>query len=307
MSIQDYIEEYSKKKSITSTYTKKSISSNIKRVEKSIGIKFENWKESDFKNVEKVVDNLVEDYSLNSVLVSISTIKSWLMYHEASEELIKEYNNVVNDLAKEKDNLVDSQKKSKDEEDLGEDFDWKILTEKSRKFIEKNLPTKDKTKLRGLLILGLFSLQEPTRIGNYLDMEYRKMKSGESLPKDKNYLINNNGKFKFIFNTYKTSKYLGQVVLPVEDELLTKLLTDYSEFLKNKDIVFGQSSSNISFILKNITKHFLKTGISLNPFRHSYLTWFLKQNPSINEKQRVARIIGQKYTIPRMEKYSRID
>jgi len=306
--MDEYISAYSEKRGISSKHTISSIKSNLRRVEIIIDKKFKDWKIGDFKDDEKIIDDFVDKYQLNSVIVSISAIKSWLIWNNAPQELIDDYNDIVKDLIKSKDDQVNKQEKSGIEEDLGDDFDWDVLSGKSRKFIEKNIEDANGSKLKNLLILGLFSLQPPTRIGNYLGLEYRKG-DGKKLKEDRNYLTEKkNGKYKFIFNKFKTSKYLGKTELSVEDPLLEELLNKYVKTLKGRNpILFNMNSSQISNTLKSITKRFLKTGITLNPFRHSFISNYMKEEHSIEEKTKIAKILGQTYKVPRMEKYARID
>jgi len=304
--MEAYIEKYTKDKNISSKHTISSIRSNLRRVERVMDIKFDKWKISDFKNDEKVLEKLIEDYQLNSVIVSISALKSWLITKNAPEKITSEYDSIVRDLSREKSNIVNKQEKTSDEEELGEDFEWKQLTEKSRKFIKANMEDASKEKLRNLLILGFFSLQPPARIGNYLNMQVRSTK--KKLPLTHNYLVRNGDGMKFIFNKYKTAKHIGQVELEVEDNLLKELLNKYIEKLPGKNpVLLNMSSSNVVSSLKKITKKFLNVGISVNTFRHSFLSDFLNSNPSIKEKERIAKIIGQKYRAPRMETYKRIN
>ena len=46
---------------------------------------------------------------------------------------------------------------------------------------------------------------------------------------------------------------------------------------------------------------------STNLFRHSFLSWFLSQNPTIEEKKKITRLIGQNLHASRAEKYQRHD
>ena len=307
MELKKYIEAYSKNKNITSKYSKSSLFSNLKRIETAIDKKFEDWNVSDFKNDEKIIDELSDKYQLNSVIVSISALKSWLIFNKSDEKIIKEYNEALKDMIKIKNDKVNTQEKNEIEKALGDDFDWEIIQSKSKEFIEKNIKNAKNNKLRSLLILGLFSLQPPARLGNYLNMEYRKG-DGKKLNTDMNYLTLKNGKYKFIFNNYKTSKYLGKVELEVKNELLEELLTKYLKTLEGRNpILFSMSSSQMTQILKKTTKKFFKVGITLNTFRHAFATFFMKSDPSIEEKQHIAKVIGQTYRVSRLEQYKRIE
>lgn len=301
-----WMEKYAKAKNITSKYTLRSMVSNLRRLEKTMDIPFDKWKVSDFKNSEKIVDGLVDKYQLNSVLVSISAAKVWLMSKDAPEDIIDDYHEIMKDLSKTKDETVKEQKKTPTEEELGEDFEYPKMKAKIEKYIKENINKATNHQLRNLMLVGLYSLQPPTRIGNYLDMQVRSG-TGKGLPKDKNYLLVNDGKFTFVFNKYKTSNSIGQVVLPVEDELLEELLEKYVETLKGKKPIFiDRYQGSITAYLKTITKKIFGVPFSVNTFRHSFLTHFMEGNPSIKDKEKIAKIVGQIYKPSRAELYSRV-
>lgn len=306
--MDEYIKKYLKEKNITSKHSAVSIKNNLRRVEKIIDKPFDKWQIKDFENSEKLLDDFTEKYQLNSVIVSISALKSWLIEKDAKEKLVNEYMEILKELIGEKENHVNKQELTSEEKELGEDFDWEKLQEKSKKYIEANIGKAKGNRLRDLLILSLFSLQPPARLGNYLDMEIRQGK-GSKLPDSKNYLMVSGNDYKFIFNKYKTAKHLGKVELKVESSLMKDLLAKYikerkAQDGKNPDLL-DITTSQMSAVLRNVTKKFLPTGITLNPFRHSFATWFMASNPSIEEKEKITKILGQTYKPPRVEKYAR--
>tara|TARA_R110000851_G_scaffold317415_2_gene480906 strand:+ start:742 stop:1659 length:918 start_codon:yes stop_codon:yes gene_type:complete len=305
--MNEFIEKYSKEKNITSKYSLASMKSNLRRVEKIIDKNFDDWEVDDFKDHEKIIDDLTDKYQLNTVIVTLNAIKVWLIINKKPVKIIEEYGEIIKELGRLKDNTVKEQKKTDVEEELGKDFNFDNMREKIRDYVEENYESSKGTKLKDLLLVSLFSLQPPARIGNYLNMEI-KQGVGSSLPKDKNYLMKNKGEYKFIFNKYKTAKHIGQVELEVKDELLKNVITKY---LKNipgdQEELFESDQSKVTSALIRATKKIFDVGFSLNVFRHSFLTEFLGKNPSIIEKEYMAKIIGQKYEVPRMEKYSRIE
>ena len=304
--MDDYIDEYAKKKSITSKHSLTTMKSNLRRVEKLIGKKIETWKESDFKDDSKIFDNLVEKYQPNSIIVTLNAIKVWLLINKSSAKIIDEYGKLIKELGQEKDNETNRQKKTAAEEDLGDDFDFEKLRSKVKSYVTEHLPEANtESKLRQLLLVSLFSLQIPTRIGNYLGMEMRKGE-GSKLENNKNYLMKTKTGWKFIFNKFKTSKYLGKVELRVEDKLLQDVLEKYiSKIPRKQDVLFDATQSQITNNLNSITKKIFNVPFSVNLFRHSFSSWFLSTNPSIVEKEKTAKILGQVYAPSRMEKYAR--
>ena len=111
----------------------------------------------------------------------------------------------------------------------------KKVSELSNDYLENK---KAFTNFRNFLILALFSLQPPTRTGNYLDMLYKnENKRGvKSLNKKYNYITKlENGKYKMIFNKYKTSKYLGKIEYTIDNDLLNKLIDKWvNDYNKQK-------------------------------------------------------------------------
>jgi len=169
-----WLESYAQSKNITSKYSLNSMKSNLKRIEKVTGKKIEEWKAIDFKNPEAILDKIIEDYSLNTALVTMNAIKMWLMMENASAKIIDEYTEYIKDLSHEKDNTVKKQQKNDLEEELGENFDFKRLQKTVRDYVSKNLDGARNNELIKLLLISLFTLQPPTRIGNYLNMEIRR-------------------------------------------------------------------------------------------------------------------------------------
>jgi hypothetical protein len=281
--------------------------SNLKRLETVLKVPFEDWKVSDFEDDDELTDDLVESYSLNSTIVTLNAAKIWLMSKKASEKVINEYTEMIQIMGTEKDSQAQKQQKSETEEDLGEDFDWEIMTSKIRKYITNNLGTAKRIKLKQLLLLGLFGLQPPARIGNYLNM-YVHRGIGSKLDSDKNYLMKDKGKLKFIYNKFKTSKHIGKTDVIIEDPLLIEVLMKYIKTLEGKNpLLIDMSQSQVTNNIKAITKKVFGTAFSVNTFRHSFLTWFMGTNPSIDEKKRVITSIGQVFKASTTDKYVRVD
>ena len=168
--------------------------------------------------------------------------------------------------------------------------------------------------MRNFVILGLYTLQPPTRIGNYLDMKIRNncKRDIKSLNKKHNYICKmEDGKYKMVFNNYKTAKYLGKIVHIVENDILNKLLDKYiTQYVKGDTLFTNANGSpitqpNYTQALQSITKKSLGKTLTPNDIRHIFLSWFQAQNPSIEEKEKVAKMIGQTYKPSRMELYAR--
>ena len=293
------------KKGHTSKETLSSNRNNLKRIERVIKKPFQDWKVKDFEDYEGFMDKLVKDFKLNTVIMTISALKAWLVSQDASSQLIEDYEDLLGEMIEEKEDRVNDQEKTDKEEQLGEYFEWPKLHQASKDYIKENLPKAEGNKLKELALLGVFSLQPPARLGNYVDMEIVEKEPSDG---DKNYLVLKDGApDHFVFQKYKTAKYLGRTEMEITDPLLAEVLTKQieSQIEKGKTTLFPGQSKTLSTVLSKVTSRFLPVGISLNPFRHSFLTYFMSQNPSINEKVRVTRLMGQKYDVPQAEKYAR--
>lgn len=317
-----FIQNYKDNNGTKSKHTETTLKSSLKRVEKATGKEFSNWDIDMFKNPSEILDKMLDEYTLNTIILSFLAIIRYLEYKKAGESIITDYKDTLNELVGER-----QKQEYKQTGDESEKINWIPYQELKQKVLESAPEYLEKQKAftdyRNFLILALYVLQPPTRIGNYLDMKIKDRAKHkidiEKLPAKYNYVYNTgtpeNPKYKFIFNVYKTAKYLGKVENSVEDDTLNKLihkwLTKYNTkidtpFLKNANgKAFTQS--NFTNAQSSITKKILKRPLTTNDFRHIYLTWFLSTNPSIEEKQRIANIIGQKYKPSRMELYERRD
>ena len=317
MEIDKLVNEYISKNGSNSKSTASTARNSFKRLEKVLGKKTTDMTAEDFEDHSELLDKLLENYSNNTTIQTLLFIKFLLRQLDAPESLIEEYHEYLLELVSERNNQENSQKKTPAEEALGEDFDYIKMQEKFKKEVAEMPKDPSFSMSRAMMMLGLFLLQPPTRIGNYLDMVIRK--PGQRLKKDTNYLIvSPEGNYKFVFQNYKTSKNLGKIELPVKDDTLKKLIDMYlekhpdhkknkvSEFIVNPNGA-SVSQSNFTQILKSITKRIYGVPGSTNLFRHSFLSWFLSQNPTIEEKKKITRLIGQNLHASRAEKYQRHD
>jgi hypothetical protein len=314
-----FIEYYLNKNKSKSESTRTTLISAIRRIEKITKMKFDEWDDKTFNNFEAITDLLIEEYSLNTVILSILAIIRFLEYKNGNNKTIQEYKDILNELIQEKRKDEISQKQTIDEAQ-----NWISYPELKKK-VEDMAPEylnhkKAFSKMRNFVILALFTLQPPTRIGNYLEMKIKEVNKRDinSLNKKYNYITKQNDKYKMIFNNYKTSKYIGKVEHIIENEILNQLLDKYiNEYLKRENRLFKNdtlfinvdgkpmSQSNFTQAQESVTTDLLGKKLSTNDFRHIFLSWFLSTNPTIQEKEKIAFIIGQKYKPSRMELYQR--
>lgn len=311
-----FIDAYMSKNGSKSKSTETTMRGNMKRLEKVLGVDVEDMSVNNFKNSEKVLDKLIENYSLASVISTVNGVIAFLRYLKAPDTVIEDYVEITKDLAEERKNVSHTQEKSDLEKENWIDYDElkPKVEEAVDGVLERKVPP---TVFRNIMMVALLTLQPPARLGNYLDMVYKdgsKMKrKAESLKKDRNYIIENDGKFKFVFNKYKTAKSVGQVVSEVKDERLNKLLSlwfqDYNT--AKKDFLVNANGSKMSQegasnAIRSGTKRITGKELTLNALRHIFLTHFTSSNPSIEEKTEVAALVGQTYKPSRMELYARV-
>jgi hypothetical protein len=312
--MDNFINSYLDNNGSKSSSTKTTFITSIKRLEKFLKTPFTEWNVNTFKNTKTIIDNLINDYSLNTIIQTVLLIIRYLEYKKSNIKLIQEYKDTLNELIQERNNNDNKQMLKNNEKE-----NW-IQYNELKKTVEDNAPEyinkkKSFSDFRNFLILSLFTLQPPTRIGNYLSMRYKNggKRDAQSLNKKYNYITPiENGKWKMIFNNYKTSKYLGKIIHNIENPILNQLITKwFDEYNTNKKEfmvnVSGKpiSQTNFTNAQKSISKKILGKELSTNLFRHIFLTYFLSTNPSIEEKQKVAQMVGQKYKVSRMELYER--
>jgi len=316
--MDEFLEKYKKSNGTKSERTILTMKQNILRIQKLINKKVENFKLSDFKNVNKIVDLITENYNLNSAIQTILGIIKFFDLNGFGSDIIEEYREVLNELVVERNQEQNNQDFRNNE---GENWiEYPELKKKIEELVPDYLDKKHSfTKYRNFLLVALFTLIPPARISHYSKMIKKEQSNlkikPESLSKNKNYVvINEDGTHSFVFNNYKTSKTSGKVIHKVKSKdlnlLLDKYFKDYNNNPKNKNFLINANGSEMSQesmtnAQRSTTKKLIGKTISNNLFRHIFLTWFQDQNPSIEEKMRIGELIGQKYKAPQMEKYAR--
>lgn len=318
--MEEFIEYYKDNNGTSSKHTITAMKGNMKRIEKIMGKDLEDIDVDDFKNVDNVVDELIDNYSISTTVSTLLAIISYLKYKKASDSLVEDYKDMLNELIQERNKDNNNQEMSvKEEENWIEYLDLKDkVEEEAQEFLSKK---KSFSGYRNFLIMSLLTLQPPTRLGNYLDTIYKNKSNlkngGRGLKKSKNYILYNNDekkpKYTFIFNKYKTAKTLGQIVREIDNDTLNKLLHKWFEDYNTKKENFLVNSNGglttqtgITNGLSSISKKLFDKKLTGNSFRHIFITHFLSTNPSIQEKQEVLKLVGQNYKPTQAEKYARI-
>lgn len=315
--MEEIINSYMDSNGSKSASTRSTLKQGLKRLEKIFNKDFDKLKVKDFSNSESVVDKITNLYSLNTTIGTILSIIRFLIFKESAENLIQEYRDILNELIQERNGGTANQEFKEGEEENW--IDYEELRDKVLKLSEEYLQKKKSfTEYRNFLILSLFVLIPPARVGNYLDMVKKDnsvMKQKiDSLPKKFNYIVKTGDTYTLIFNQYKTSKVLGKVKYEIKDKVLNKLIDKYLDKFnnnpKNRFFMINASGkpmnqSNFTNAQSSITRKLFNKKITNNQFRRIFFTYFLSTNPSVEEKQNVLRISGQNYKPSMVEKYDR--
>ena len=316
--MKEFLDWYIDNNGSPSHHTLIAMKGNLKRLEKVLGKPFDEFKVSDFNNVEEIAKKLKDKYSLSTRTSAVLAIRQFMRYKKVGKDAEKPYDDLLAELVAEKKDNDTNQEKTPNEREGW--IEWDDLQQKVSELVPDVIADKTMgfTVFRNFLLVALFSLQPPTRIGNYLDMKYRDASSmkrdGTKLKKNHNYIIHEgDGKYTFVFNNYKTAKSVGQLKHKVENDILNQVIhhwfSNYNvkrkEFLTTAD---GKpmSQASASNALVYGSRRFLHKPTNLNTYRHMFLTHFMSQNPTIEEKQKVLTLVGHKYTPSTTEKYTRV-
>ena len=315
--MEEIIEDYLNNNGSKSASTKTTLQTGLKRLEKVLEKDFDNIRISDFKNAEKIVDKITDMYSLNTTISTILSINRFLLFKKANVKLISQYREILNELIQERNKNLGKQEFKEGEKDNWMNYEdlKNQVEEKASDYLDNK---KSFTDYRNFLILSLFTLIPPARVGNYLNMikkdgDNMKQKIS-SLNKKFNYIVKKDNVYSLVFNQYKTAKVLGKVIYEIENEILTDLLdkyfSDYNKDDKNKFFMINASGkpmtqTNFTNAQSSITKKLFNKNITNNMFRRIFFTHFLSTNPSVEEKQKILRISGQNYKPSQVEKYDR--
>lgn len=318
LNINDMVQKYITENGSKSASTAQTLTTSLIRLTKVLDKDFSKIQIKDFKNTNKIIDLITESYSLNTTIQTILGIIKFLAFKDADEDLIDEYRQILNELIQER-----NSSQGKQEFKEGEKENWIEYPELKKKVEELSTEylTKKKafTAFRNFLIVCLYVLMPPARIGNYLDMikkDSSNMKrKAESLNKKNNYVVRNKeNDFTFVFNKYKTAKNLGSIKYEVKSNILNQMLEkyfkDYNNNPKVKNFMINASGKpmtqvNFTNSQASITNKLLDKKITNNQFRRIFFTHFLSTNPSVEDKIEVLKISGQSYKPAQIEKYDR--
>ena len=288
--------------------TIKSYTFSVKRFEKLIkrpiaSVDFD----SDFDEICKVIDTIS---SLNTrKLVYISLIK----FFKVMEMDVKRIADYAGKHKENRTKIVEVEYKNevKDSEE-GKLVEWTEMKQKFREYMnDESIPKKvNEVFMLGVLLL----LEAPTRLGNYKDMRIvrfnpKNPEAIEDIDVTKNTLVviesDKRVSYQFIFGDYKTAKILGTIAVDVKDPLLKEIVTMMLMDMKPTESILRVTGSYQTQLLRSITNKIYGVPFSVDMIRHSFATWFLKQNYSTQEKIDILKVFGNKYVPNQVDLYMR--
>lgn len=162
-------------------------------------------------------------------------------------------------------------------------------------FRKRKLDTKDLNQLVALIILSCYVLLPPRRSRDYTEM---KLKDYDK-EKDNYY---EKGKFHFL--NYKTAKNYGEQIVKVPPKLRL-LLKRWEEVNPTSWLIFDSKKgpmavSRLTFILNKI----FGKNISTSMLRHIFLSNQLKDTPTLNQRDELAREMG--HSVEQADLYRKI-
>ena len=138
------------------------------------------------------------------------------------------------------------------------------------------------------LVLALYIIQAPVR-ADYCGME---IITGlfDNTDTNKNYCqLNTVADSFFVFQNYKTSKTYGKVIVKIEEPLVELLKEHY--FVRKEKYVLPEfwTKAYLSEKVRLITKKYTGKECSIGLIRHAYVFDLYKTNPTLYQKEELAR------------------
>lgn len=314
---------------------------NFERIEMIFDKTTQEIELKELDKVEEIVAKIDKNYKLASKIQTILGIKKLIASFENTPQQYSIFIKWVDELKKNvnqrnekignNEMTPNEEKNWIDYEDLKEKFVENLYkTVLDNQYIVNNIVISKAPKLffelKRKLLLAFYILIPPARIENYQNLLVRhsknlKKKSSISLNKNYNYLtILENKNYELIFNKYKTSKLLGKVkrIIPKDSELgmLIKnfLFVRRGVVLHNDGFLFSCNESskkpmtpaNFTTFLKKSSKLIFEKELSVNLFRHIFISYISKKSLSINDKKEIALFMGQTYNPTQQEQYRKI-
>lgn len=111
---------------------------------------------------------------------------------------------------------------------------------------------------------------------------------------DKNYYVRKSK--QQIYNIYKTKKQYGTQIFDVP-QLLVDILEEYINKYNVKGSLLNMSKDNLKARIKNIFLKYTNKNVGIGIFRHSYISYHIKDNLTSEQKEEIARKFGHSFNM----------
>jgi hypothetical protein len=229
------------------------------------------------EDIDKVSGFIMENYkALNTKKNYITAITS--ITRRKGMPITAEYQEVLMNLAEGVKKEIKKNKKSDKEKK-----EWKSIEDIKSDVEHTEGSSEEKT------VVALYSFNPPRRGEDYYNM--RIYSRGRKTDKH-NYLVLKKGvPDHFEFNSYKTDKTYGSVKVEINDEL-KNILQEFIGDRKSGSLFRKMEQSTYSNFVKESFNLLTGSDININMIRHIFITEFLSGNPSIEEKEEMAKKMG---------------
>lgn len=302
---------------------KNSLASNTIKTYEYVFNKYVDKKNIKYPN--KIVNDLKNDYSLDTIRTVLSSILFYLKKNNNNSDLILKYQDLLN-------NIRNKTNKDTNDHNITKQLiipDWNDLIKLKDKYYNLFNDDKYSNKKRNMfynkyLCVCLYTMMAPRRemdyakmiilndynefinyIKNFINIKNLKYYCKEDNSNDKiikykdndKKILNNFYLIKegiYIFCNYKTFKNYGFQIIKVNDDL-KKIIDDYINYykLKSKDKLFF--NKNLHILINETFKTDDNIPISINSIRHSFIKHFydnIDVNNIVSEIENISKLMG---------------
>lgn len=282
--------------------TLKNYVARLRFIEKTYGMPID---AIDLRNTRDVIKRLEKrgssQESMRAYITAILKYMRLMLDEPQAEEEYALYHRKISESVKEEN--MKNEMSEKEEENY---MPYETIRTKFIEWFDANKSKPDFNWNDALFVGNFLLLKAPVRLGNwrdmkviYIDKSNTKTKLSE-LSEEYNYLliINNKMLFEFIyvFNNYKTSSFLGDINVVVEDERLKEMLLNVALPIDDGDFINNFQQSVQSNKLKRLTKRILGVELSIDAVRHAFIS-DLYDNKRVNaiERRDILTLFGHRY------------
>ncbi len=267
-----------------------------------------NYKDFSWLKEHEKVFKFLNSYYINisSKRTYIGRIYNLIQFFVGYEDLIDVYREYKNKIDVEYDTLKDENLLSEKESKLWMDFGT---------ILEK---TKDIKNSRDNLLIQMYTRIPPRRTRAYALLKIvRDTKPLEDLPIEYNYAVfdKNNQLVKLVLNQFKTvAKYAVFIndKIPESVKKASKLYFEEYNLTIGNPLFFGRNKNNhydnsqFSAVIKQTFKRYVTKPLGTTALRHSFISWFLKNNPNPSVKKLKEMSLKMGHSMEMFQTYNRL-